>query len=199
MSYAIIGFGAVGQALARAFARQHIEVAVASRRPPGALAAQARAIGSTVVPKTLREAIEADVIILAVPFWEHRVVAKTLANWQGKTIVDATNALVPLEDLSGLPSSSVVARAFPGASFVKGFNHLPAGTLAADPKVQGGRRVVFLASDDEAAAAAVGALAERLGFAPVNLGKLEEGGTLVQARGKVWAPLVFQDLFKQVQ
>jgi predicted dinucleotide-binding enzyme len=199
MSYAIIGFGAVGQALARAFARQHIEVAVASRRPPGALAAQARAIGSTVVPKTLREAIEADVIILAVPFWEHRVVAKTLANWQGKTIVDATNALVPIEDLSGLPSSSVVARAFPGASFVKGFNHLPAGTLAADPKVQGGRRVVFLASDDEAAAAAVGALAERLGFAPVNLGKLEEGGTLVQARGKVWAPLIFQDLFKQVQ
>jgi predicted dinucleotide-binding enzyme len=199
MSYAIIGFGAVGQALARAFARQHIEVAVASRRPPGALAAQARAIGSTVVPKTLREAIEADVIILAVPFWEHRVVAKTLANWQGKTIVDATNALVPIEDLSGLPSSSVVARAFPGASFVKGFNHLPAGTLAADPKVLGGRRVVFLASDDEAAAAAVGALAERLGFAPVNLGKLEEGGTLVQARGKVWAPLIFQDLFKQVQ
>lgn len=199
MSYAIIGFGAVGQALARAFARQHIEVAVASRRPPGALAAQARAIGSTVVPKTLREAIEADVIILAVPFWEHRAVGKTLANWQGKTIVDATNALVPVEDLSGLPSSSVVARAFPGASFVKGFNHLPAGTLAADPKVQGGRRVVFLASDDEAAAAAVGALAERLGFAPVNLGKLEEGGTLVQARGKVWAPLIFQDLFKQVQ
>jgi predicted dinucleotide-binding enzyme len=82
---------------------------------------------------------------------------------------------------------------------VKGFNHLPAGTLAADPKVQGGRRVVFLASDDEAAATAVGALAERLGFAPVNLGKLEEGGTLVQARGKVWAPLIFQDLFKQVQ
>jgi predicted dinucleotide-binding enzyme len=199
MSYAIIGFGAVGQALARAFARQHIEVAVASRRPPGALAAQARAIGSTDVPTTLRAAIEADVIILAVPFWEHRVVAKTLANWQGKTIVDATNALVPIEDLSGLPSSSVVARAFPGASFVKGFNHLPAGTLAADPKVQGGRRVVFLASDDEAAAAAVGALAERLGFAPVNLGKLEEGGTLVQARGKVWAPLIFQDLFKQVQ
>jgi predicted dinucleotide-binding enzyme len=199
MSYAIIGFGAIGQALARAFARNNIEVAVASRRPPGALAAQARAIGSTVVPKTLREAIEADVIILAVPFWEHRVVAKTLANWQGKTIVDATNALVPIEDLSGLPSSSVVARAFPGASFVKGFNHLPAGTLAADPKVQGGRRVVFLASDDEAAAAAVGALAERLGFAPVNLGKLEEGGTLVQARGKVWAPLIFQDLFKQVQ
>ena len=33
MSYAIVGFGTVGQALARAFARKNIEVAVASRRP----------------------------------------------------------------------------------------------------------------------------------------------------------------------
>ena len=50
MSYAIAGFGAVGQALAWAFARKNIKVAVASRRPPEALAPQARAIGPTVVP-----------------------------------------------------------------------------------------------------------------------------------------------------
>src|SRR6185312_16251537 len=72
MSYAIIGFGAVGQALARAFARKNIEVVVASRRPPQALASQAQAIGSTVVPRTLQEAIKEDMIFLAVPFWEHR-------------------------------------------------------------------------------------------------------------------------------
>lgn len=194
MSYAIIGFGKVGQALARAFARKNIEVAVASRRPPEALAPQAQAIGPTVVPKTLLEAIKADTIILAVPFPEHREVAKTLASWQGKTIVDAMNTF---EDLSGLPSSAVVAKAFPGAKLVKGFNHLPAGTLAADPDVKGARRVVFLSSDDEHAAAPVAALAETLGFAPVNLGKIDAGGTLVQARDKTWGPLIFQDLFKQ--
>jgi 8-hydroxy-5-deazaflavin:NADPH oxidoreductase len=32
MSYSIVGFGAVGQALAREFARKNIEVAVASSR-----------------------------------------------------------------------------------------------------------------------------------------------------------------------
>jgi 8-hydroxy-5-deazaflavin:NADPH oxidoreductase len=197
MSHAIVGFGPVGQALARAFARKNIEVAVASRRPPQALAPQAQAIGSTVVPKTLREAIKADTIILAVPFWEHREVAKTLASWQGKTIIDAMNVLVPVEDLSGLPSSAVVAKAFPGARLVKAFNHLAAGTLATDPNVRGGRRVVFLSSDDEGAAALVAALAEQLGFAPVNLGKLEEGGALVHARDKCWGPLIFQDLFKK--
>ncbi|TPG04942.1 NADP oxidoreductase coenzyme [Rhodanobacter glycinis] len=189
MSYAIIGFGAIGQALARAFARKNIEVAVASRRPPEALLPQAQAIGSTVVPKTLQEAMEAEVIFLAVLFEGHREVAKTLSSWQGKTVVDAMNGFEGL-------SSADVAKAFPGARFVKGFNHLPARTLAADPNVKGSRRVVFLSSDDEAAAARVADLAEQLGFAPVNLGKLEEGGTLVQVRDKSWAPLIFQDLFK---
>jgi len=197
MSYSIIGFGAVGQALACIFARQNIEVAVASRRGPEALASQARAIGARVISATLHDALQADVIFLAVPFREHATVAKTLPDWQGKTIIDATNAYgVPVEELGGLPSSSVIDKAFTGAKFVKGFNHLPAGLLAADPHVEGGRRVVFLASDDDRAVPPVAALAERLGFAPVWLGKLAEGGALVQARGHSWAPLIFQDLVK---
>jgi predicted dinucleotide-binding enzyme len=200
MSYAIVGFGAVGQAIARAFAREDVQVSVASRRPPEALAPQARAIGATVTPKTLQDAIKADTIILAVPFWEHREVAKALASWRGKTVIDATNAFgVPVEDLDGLPSSAVVARAFAGAKLVKGFNHLPAAALAADPHVEGWRRVIFLSSDDKDAVAPVSALAEQLGFAPVELGKLDEGGALVQARGRTWTQLIFQDLFKREQ
>ena len=189
MSYAIIGFGAIGQALARAFARNHIEVSVASRRAPEALRPQAQAIGSTVVPKTLQEALKADVIFLAVLFEGHREVARMLPSWQGKTVVDAMNGFEGL-------STADVAKAFPGARFVKGFNHLPARTLAADPHVNGSRRVVFLSSDDQAAAAQVADLSEQLGFAPVNLGKLAEGGALVQVLDKSWAPLIFQDLFK---
>src|SRR5690554_1901703 len=84
MSYAIIGFGAIGQALARAFARNNIEVTVASRRPPEALLPQAQAIGPKVIPRTLQEAAKADVIILAVLFEGHRDVAKALPDWQGK-------------------------------------------------------------------------------------------------------------------
>jgi predicted dinucleotide-binding enzyme len=72
MSYAIVGFGKIGRALAQAFARKGIEVTVASRRPPEALAPRARAIGSAVVAKSLLDALEADTIILAVPFGEHR-------------------------------------------------------------------------------------------------------------------------------
>jgi len=200
MSYAIIGFGAVGQALAHAFARKNIDVAVASRRPADALAPEARAIGPSVVAKSLRDALAADTIILAVPFREHREVAKALPSWKGKTVIDATNAFgVPLEELNGLPSSVVIAKAFTGAKLVKGFNHLIAATLAADPIVEGGHRVVFLSSDDEDATVPVAALAKQLGFAPVKLGKLNEGGGLVHARGRTWGQLIFQDLFKKEQ
>jgi len=197
MSYAIIGFGKIGQALAHAFARKNIDVTVASRRPPEALAPQARAIGPTVVAKSLRDALEADTIILAVPFGEHREVAKALPSWEGKTIIDATNGFG--EELDGLLSSAVVAKAFTGARLVKGFNHLGAAKLAADPVVEGGHRVVFLSSDDDDAIVPVAALAKQLGFAPVKLGKLNEGGALVHARGRIWGPLIFQDLFKKEQ
>jgi predicted dinucleotide-binding enzyme len=197
MSYAIIGFGSIGQALAHAFARKNIEVTVASRRPPEALAPQARAIGPTVIAKSLQDALEADTILLAVPFGEHGELAKALPSWEGKTIIDVTNAYG--EALDGLLSSAFVAKTYPGARVVKGFNHLVAATLASDPVVEGGHRVVFLASDDADAIAPVADLAKQLGFAPITLGKLNEGGALVHARGRIWGPLIFQDVFKKAQ
>jgi predicted dinucleotide-binding enzyme len=197
MSYAIIGFGNIGKALAKAFAREGIEVSVATTRDPESFAADAAAIGPTIIPKKLADAVKADIIFLAVRFESHPEVAKALATWQGKTIVDVTNAYgVPPEKLGGQPSSKFVAQAFSGAKLVKGFNHLVAAVLDQNPAVHGGRRVVFLASDDDDASAEVGALAEKLGFAPIKLGGLSEGGLLVQARGNSWGRLIFKDLVK---
>src|ERR1700724_4623822 len=192
MSYAIIGFGKIGHALAKAFGRTGIEVSVAATRDPESFAAAAAAIGPTIIPKKLAEAVKADIVFLAVHFDSHRDVAKALPTWQGKTIVDVTNAYgVPPEELGGQPSSKAVAQAFTGARLVKGFNHLVAAVLEQDPAVHGGRRVVFLASDDDGAAAEIGALAEKLGFSPLQLGGLSEGGLLGQARGNKWGHLFF--------
>ena len=197
MSYAIIGFGKIGRALAKAFARNGIEVSVATTRDPESFASDAAAIGPTVIPQTLAEAVKADIIFLAVRFEAHPDVAKALPTWQGKTIIDVTNAYgVPPDKLGGQPSSKFIAQAFTGARLVKGFNHLAAAVLDQDPAAHGGRRVVFLASDDNAAAADIGALAENLGFAPIELGGLSEGGLLVQARGNSWGRLIFKDLVK---
>ena len=196
-SYAIIGFGNIGKALSRAYARNCIEVSVATTHDPESYASDAAAIGPGIIPSTLAEAVKADVIFLAVRFESHPDVAKALPTWQGKTIVDVTNAYgVPPEKLGGLPSARFVAQAFTGGKLVKGFNHLVAAILDQDPAVHGGRRVVFLASDDDGAAAEIGTLAEKLGFAPVKLGGLSEGGLLVQAHGNTWGKLIFQDLIK---
>lgn len=197
MSYAIIGFGNIGQALARAFARNGIEVSVATTHDPASFASKAAAIGPTILPKKLAEAVKADIIFLAVRFEQHLDVAKALPTWQGKTIIDVTNAYgVSPEKLGGQPSSRFVSQAFTGSRLVKGFNHLVAAVLAQDPAVHGGRRVVFLAGDDEDAATEVAGLAEKLGFAPVKLGGLSGGGLLVQGRGNSWGHLIFKDLVK---
>ena len=197
MSYAIIGFGKIGHALAKAFARNGIEVSVATTRDPESFASEAAAIGPTIIPQKLADAVKADIIFLAVRFESHSDVAKALPTWQGKTIIDVTNAYgVPAEELEGQPSSKFIAQAFRGARLVKGFNHLIAATLDQDPAVHGGRRVVFLASDDDAAAAEIGTIAESPGFSPIKLGGLSEGGLLVQARGNSWGHLIFKDLVK---
>jgi predicted dinucleotide-binding enzyme len=197
MSYAIIGFGKIGQALAKAFARKDIEVSVATTRDPESFASAAAAIGPKIIPRTLAEAVKADIIFLAVRFEAHPDVAKALSTWQGKTIVDVTNAYgVPPEELGGQPSSKAVAQAFNGGRLVKGFNHLGAAVLDQDPTVHGGRRVVFLASDDDAAMEEIGALAEKLGFSPIKLGGLAEGGLLVHGHGNSWGRLIFKDLVK---
>lgn len=193
MSYAIIGFGKIGQALAKAFARSGIEVSVATTRDPESFASTAAAIGPTIIPKKLAEAVKADIVFLAVRFESYLNVAKALPT----TIIDVTNAYgVPPEEFGGQPSSKFVAQAFSGGRLVKGFNHLGAAVLAQDPAVHGGKRVMFLASDDDGAAAEIGALAENLGFSPIKLGGLSEGGLLVQARGNSWGQLIFKDLVK---
>ncbi|KAA0687328.1 NADP oxidoreductase coenzyme [Neorhizobium sp. P12A] len=197
MSYAIIGFGNIGRALAKAFARNSIEVTVATTRDPESFAADAAAIGPKILPGTLAEAVEADIIFLAVRFQSHRDVAKALPSWQGKIIVDVTNARgVNPKDLAGQPSSKAIAQIYTGARLVKGFNHLPAAILEQDPVEHGGTRVVFLASDDDGAVDQISALAENIGFAPIKLGGLSEGGLLVQSFGSSWGQLVFQHLVK---
>ncbi len=80
MRYAVIGFGKIGQALARAFAQKGIAVSVATTRDPASFASEAAAIGPGIVPTALAEAIKADIIFLAVRFEAHAAVAKALTS-----------------------------------------------------------------------------------------------------------------------
>ena len=70
---------------------------------------------------------------------------------------------------------------------MKALNTLMAAKLAADPAVLGGRRVLFVSSDDASARADVVDLITRLGFAAVDLGRIAEGGRAQQFGGGVSA------------
>lgn len=194
MTYSIIGSGNVGTALARQFARSGIRVGIANTRGPDSIELLATELGNEVAPLTLQEALKADVVILAVPFRAHAAVGQALSNWSGKVVVDAMNTYgVSPEELKGEASTDLVASAFPGAKVVKTLNQLPAKLLGQAPGENGGRRVMFVSSNDEDAEDSMAKLVGDLGFAPVKLGKVNEGGKLVSMGG----PLILQNLIKQ--
>lgn len=197
MSYAIIGSGQIGTALARIFARNNIEVGIANSRGPETLGLLVHEIGSSIHPISIGQAHNADIIFLAVPFSAHKEVAHRFKHWDGKILVDVTNALhVAPGTLGGSLSSEVVAEAFTGARLVKAFNHLPAAQLGTNPPVSGERQAIFVSGNDADANAIVSALITQLGLAPVDLGRLDQGGVPLHAVDGRPGGLLFQNLAK---
>ncbi len=190
-TYAIIGSGNIGSALARILTRAGIALSIATKSGPASLRPIVEELGDTVVAKSLEAAVDADIVFLAIPFATVEAFGKIRNDWSGKIIIDATNAYgVTPEYLAGRLSSDIVIGAFPGATVVKAFNYLPARVLARDPSQDGGRRVMFVAGNDDGANATVVAVAERLGFAPILLGRIGEGGALLNLA----APLLLHNL-----
>jgi predicted dinucleotide-binding enzyme len=195
MTYAIIGSGAIGTALATQFAHNDIDVLVANSRGPASLAELVGRLGKNITAASVQEAIKADIVILAVPFGSVPQTVRDAAAWNERIIVDATNAIdfpaFTPKDLGGRLSTEVVTDFVPGARVVKAFNTLPAAVLASDPAKDGGHRVVFVSGNDAAAKADVAILIKRLGLAAIDLGNLAEG-RLAQFGG----PLMVHNLIK---
>jgi len=193
MTISILGAGSIGQALARNFVRAKLDVLIANRSGTDGLAK----LGPNVQPASMAQALAAEVVILAVPF---QAVASAVADappWKARLVIDATNALdlpgFTPSDLGGRMSTHVVAEAVPGARVVKAFNTLPAAVLGEPPSQGNRRRVLFVSGDDEAANKEAAELIDQLGFAPIILGKIAEGGRLQQFGG----PLTVIDLARR--
>jgi len=197
MTYAIIGTGTVGITLARFFAAANIPVLIANSRGPETLRDVAAKLGAAVRPVTVEQAVRADIVLFAVGSLAFKDVGALRDDWSGTIVVDVTNGfMLPPEvqeaEFGGRLTSEVNAGRVPGAKLVKSLNQLPYKTYAAPTPDQVGKRVVFVSSDHENASAAIANLVNDLGFAAIELGRIAEGGRLIQAR----APLVFQNLIK---
>jgi 8-hydroxy-5-deazaflavin:NADPH oxidoreductase len=197
MTIGIIGSGAIGTAFARTLARAGIEATISNSRSPDSLKELVRELGPAIKAGTREEAARADIVFIAVNWTKLSAALAGLPDWNRRIVIDANNPIeAPLFkpiDLKGRVSSEVVAGLVPGARIVKAFNHLRADVLAADPRADGGRRVLFYSGDDNAAKAEIAALIDHIGFAGIDLGSLAVGGKLAQFPG---GPLPNQNLIK---
>lgn len=175
MSASIIGAGNVGMALVHAFTQRGESVIVGVPDPAKHRDAFAK-LGALARVTFTSEAITAsDVVILAVPYAAVAEVARSVSDWQGRILVDATNPLAAgLAGLSlGTTTSGAeeLAQLAQGARVVKAFNTTGAENMA-DSRYAGGKPFMPVCGDDEEARQRVIALATLIGFDAVDLGPL---------------------------
>jgi 8-hydroxy-5-deazaflavin:NADPH oxidoreductase len=174
----IIGAGRLGQAMARTALRTGRRVVIANSRGPESLASVVSELGDGVSAGTAEQASAVGIVVIAVP-WDRVPEAVNGIDWDGQTVIDATNDWAA-DDPNGRTSSEVVAELVAGARVVKGANTLSAEVLGSDPQETGGRRVIFISGDDADAKAEVVALFQDAGFAAIDLGDLATGGAMQQ-------------------
>jgi 8-hydroxy-5-deazaflavin:NADPH oxidoreductase len=192
MTTAIIGVGNVGGAVARHLTAGGEQVMLAAREEADA-AALAGELGSLASAASVPEAIEAaDVIVLAVWFDAlKQLIADYGGLLDGKVVADPSNPLGVKADGTmfrtlpeGQSQGSLVAAMLPaGAHYVKAFGTLDAGSLASSANRAPRRAVLFYATDDDRAAAAIERLVTVAGFDPVRAGSLSEAGRIEMPGG----------------
>jgi len=170
MKIGILGSGAVGQALARGYARHGHDVVIGTRKSE----VEGLPVG------TPEEAVrDADLVALGVAGRASVEVAGSLSHLlEGKVLVDATN---PLDFSTGAPRLFVgfedslgeqVQKAAPGARVVKAYNTV-GNALFVDPELPGGPPTMFIAGNDDAAKGIVTQLLQETGWEVADLGGIE--------------------------
>jgi 8-hydroxy-5-deazaflavin:NADPH oxidoreductase len=143
----------------------------------------AQELGGSAKSGTVGDAIDGDVVVLAVWYPVSREVVERYGDQlDGKVVVDITNpidteAFEPIVPDAGSGAQEVAAAA-PHAKVVKAFNTTFAGTLAGGGEIAGHPLDVFLASDDDEAKRTLARLVESVGLRPVDAGPLRRAREL---------------------
>jgi predicted dinucleotide-binding enzyme len=197
MTISILGAGNVGLALAGALTHRG-ETVVLGVPDPTKYAGAVAALGDRARLTTTTDAIAAsEVVILAVPYAAVAAIAQSVADWQGRVLVDATNPLAP--GLAGLmlgtttSGAEELARRAHGARVVKAFNTTGAENMA-DAAYPGGVPMMPVCGDDAQARQRVMALATLIGFEAVDMGPLLAARYL-EPFAMTWIHLAFRQGF----
>jgi predicted dinucleotide-binding enzyme len=180
MTTAVIGAGNIGKTVAGLLSNAGEPVVIAASRVPTDIADE---LGGSVTAATVADAIdESDAVVFAV--WldvMQQLITTHSARLQGKLVVDPSNPVafdaagnVSRTLPAGVSSGSVVADMLPpSAHYVKAFGTLTAASLASAAGRTPKRAVLFYATDDDIAQAAVERLISAAGFDPVRAGGVD--------------------------
>jgi predicted dinucleotide-binding enzyme len=177
MRIAVIGSGSVGAGLARSWSGLGHSVVIGSRSPESERIIELVAsIGNGVSAAGLAEsAVEADVIVMAVPWSAAEVSVAALGDLSGRVIIDAMNPFVKGLNLGiGHTSSGgeQLAEWASAAHVVKALNIVDARLL--DGRQLDDREIsIPICGDDAEAKSVVAGLIGELGFDVIDAGKLE--------------------------
>ena len=180
MKIAVIGSGHIGAGLARAWARAGHGVVIGARLPQAAeLVSLCRSIGATA--KSVADAaVEADVVVLAVPFGALDDVLGTTGQLVGKVVIDCTNAVergMTLKYGHTTSAAEELQKKLPQARVFKSFNAQGAENLA-QPIYGEVHATNFFCGDDPAGKSVVKQLVEEVGFEAVDAGPLKSARLL---------------------
>lgn len=183
MSTAIIGAGNIGSAVATHLTQggEHVVVSAQGESSAEQLASR---LGSLATSARVAEAIDqAETVIFAVWFDTIKeLVSRHGDRLAGKVVIDPSNPVAMAADGTfartlpdGVSAASVIAGLLPSeAHFVKAFGTLAAPKLAEAANRSPDLAVLFYATDDAAAGSEATRLISAAGFAPVNVGGLDQ-------------------------
>ena len=201
MKIGFIGAGTVTRTFGRHLMTAGHTLVVSNSRGPETLAGFVADLGLGAVAGTKRQAADCDVVVLATK-WVNVPDALKGIDWQGRILIDATNAhMDPVPDISlagvtrsraalnGRTSSEMVAEMAVGARLVKSISNIPMEWIQ-DFSPTKPRTVIFTSGDDIEAKKLVIELINGTGLVAIDLGSLVAGG----AMHEVGAPLSGLDL-----
>lgn len=173
---AIIGTDDVASALGPDFAALGHKVVYGSRNPNRDKVRRLvkRTGENSAALGQAKAAIDADIVVLAVPWNVIEEVMENLGDLSGKIIIDPTNPRAVMKDgmrwhPRELSNAEILQQLAPAAFVVKAFNTMSASTMS-EPSTAGGPVSVPLVGNDPGAKQKVAELVAGIGLEPVDLG-----------------------------
>ena len=180
---AVLGSGAVGEALANGFLKHGYEVMRGSREPAKLHDWKARAGPHASVGTFGDAARHGEIVVLAVKGTAAQAAVELCgaAQLAGKTVIDTTNPIADLAPTNGvlhffttLDDSLMerLQRQAPDAYFVKAFSSV-GNRLMVNPQLQNGPPTMFICGNHAAAKAEVRAILDQFGWDTADMGGIE--------------------------